>query len=350
MNAFFAIFKKELKAITKESTILIAILIQLFIASFSSALLAGLMSIYDPEARALSARLQLRIGLIGDADNPLVDYLEEYHATISTFSTQEEAETAFQTGQISALFFIPEAAPEGEQSIVHVRLFLPESRTLSMMVLMVLREPLKRYENDLREEIDVHLRYRDLEGAPSTTYEFRYGVILPLLMFFPAFVTGGLVVDSISEEIAKRTLDTLWAAPLSLNTIFSAKIAAALFIAGGQCVLWVALLRFNDVLIQNLGLVLLLATTSAALIAVSAAFIAVYLKDRERSQFIYSLLILLMTSLSYFFDASPIALTTRLSTGDYYAGFGDVAVYIVLLTVLLAAFFSTTKKLIAAAS
>ncbi len=350
MNAFFAIFKKELKAITKESTIVIAILIQLFIASFSSALLAGLMSVYDPEARALSARLQLKIGLIGDASNPLVGYLEDYHARISTYSTPEEADDAFRTGQINALLFIPDAVLVDGESIVHVKLFLPESETLSMMVLMVIKEPLKQYENDLRKETGVQLRYRDLEGEPSTIYEFRYGVILPLLMFFPAFVTGGLVVDSISEEIAKRTLDTLWAAPLSLNTIFSAKIAAALFIAGGQCVLWIALLRFNGIVIQNLGLVLLLAIMSAALIAVSAAFIAVYLKDRERSQFIYSLFILLVTSLSYFFDASPIALTTRLSTGDYYAGFGDVAVYAVLLLLLLGVFFSTTKRLIAAAS
>ena len=60
MNAFFAIFKKELRAVTRESTILIAIMIQLFIASFSSALLAGLLSIYDPEAKELSARLRLQ--------------------------------------------------------------------------------------------------------------------------------------------------------------------------------------------------------------------------------------------------------------------------------------------------
>jgi len=40
-------------------------------------------------------------------------------------------------------------------------------------------------------------------------------------------------------------------------------------------------------------------------------------------------------------------LITRLATGDYYAGFTDVAAYGVLLLALLMMFFSTTNKLIA---
>ena len=345
MHAFFVILKKELKAVIQERTILIAILIQLFIASFSSALLVGLLSIYDPEAKELSARLNIPIGIIGDESSPLVGLLQDYHARITTFSTPEKAESAYRAGQIQTVIYIPEIASQDD--LVHVKLFLPRVELQSTMILMVLREPLKQYENQLREQNGIRVRYQDVEGALSTTYEFRYGVIIPLLMFFPAFVTGSLVVDSTSEEIANHTLDTLWAAPISLNAILGAKIATAVILAGAQSALWIGLLRFNGVPIRNLGLVLLLATVSAALIAVASAFIATYLKDRERSQFIYSIFILLVTSLSYFFDISPIALTTRLATGDYYAGFGDVAAYGLLLLVLLATFFSTSKKLIA---
>jgi hypothetical protein len=106
------------------------------------------------------------------------------------------------------------------------------------------------------------------------------------------------------------------------------------------------LLRFNRVPLQNLSLILLLATFSAGIIAVGSAFISVYFKDRERSQFTYSLFILLSTSVSYFLDISPITLVTRLATGDYYAGLADVALYGALLSVLLVAFFYATDKLI----
>ncbi len=61
-----------------------------------------------------------------------------------------------------------------------------------------------------------------------------------------------------------------------------------------------------------------------------------------------SLFIVLVTSLSYFFNASPLALTSRLATGDYYAGVADLAPYSLLLAALLAALFATAEKLVAA--
>jgi len=342
-HAFFAIFKKELRSVIKERTILIAILIQLFIASFSSALLMGLMSVYDPQAVGLSNMVSVQVGIVGETSGPLVGFLRARNANVIPFATLADAETAFYTQAIDAAIFVPEE----EGPIVNIQLFLPESETRSTVTLMILREPLKQYESYLREQNDIHIRYTDVEGLPATTYEFQYAVIIPLLMFFPAFVTGGMVVDSISEELADRTLETLWSVPLSLSTIFGAKIGSALVLAGGQCFLWAALLRLNGIAIQNLGLVLAMAVISAAIIAVGAASIAAYFKDRERSQFVYALFILLSVSLSYFFDFSPIALITRLATGGNWSSVAGVAVYGLLLLALLTAFLSTTKKLIA---
>jgi ABC-2 type transport system permease protein len=350
MHGFLAILKKELRAVTKERTIMIAITIQLFIASFSSALLVGLMSFYDPAAIGLSDRIRVRMGVIGDTGSPMIRFLEQRNVTVSTFSAPEDADAAFRAGQIDAAVFIPAAQSEENGPVVDVKLFLPQSETHSTVILMVLREPLKQYENYLRERNGVHINYTDTEGSPATAYEFRYAVIIPLLMFFPAFVAGSMVVDSISEEVANHTLDTLWSAPLSLNAIFGAKIAAALALAVVQCVLWSALLCFNDITVQNLGLVLVLAAVTAGVITVGSAFIAVYFKDRERSQFVYSLFILLSAGISYFLDISPITVVTRLSTGDYYTGVADVAIYAILLAVLLTAFLSTAKKLIAVPS
>jgi len=228
-----------------------------------------------------------------------------------------------------------------------MKLFLPDSETRSTLILMILKEPLKQYENYLREGQGVHVRYTDIKGLPSTTYEFRYSVIIPILMFFPAFVAGSMVVDSISEELENHTLETLWSAPLSLNVIFGAKIVAALVLAVVQCALWSMLLRLNRIPIQNLGLVLLLAAVIAAIISVGSALIATYFKDRERSQFVYSLSVPLSAGTTYFFDVSPITLMTRLATGDCYTGIADVVVYGILLLALLAVFFSMAKRLIA---
>jgi hypothetical protein len=83
----------------------------------------------------------------------------------------------------------------------------------------------------------------------------------------------------------------------------------------------------------------------AALNAVGAGLTAAAFRDRERSQFIYSMLILVAVSASYFFDASPVRLLTRLAIGDYYTGPGDVVQYAALLAVMVAVFFGATKRL-----
>jgi ABC-2 type transport system permease protein len=329
VGPFAAIVKKELRSVTREKTIMIAIIIQLVIASFSSAILVGLLSFYDPDSIGVNIRVGIRVGIIGDTRSSLVGFLEDRNIRVTAFPSPLGAESAFNAGQIDAIMFIPESG-----GVVDLKLFLPESETRSAVILMVLKGPMEEYE----------------KGKPSNTYEFRYSVIIPILMFFPAFVAGSMVVDSICEEFENHTLDTLWSAPLSLNVVFGAKITAALVLAMVQCTLWSMLLRLNRSYVLNLGLVLLLAAVVTAIIAVASAFVSVYFKDRERSQFAYSLLIPISLGASHLFHVSPMTLLTRLATGDYYTGVTDVAVYAVLLLALAIAFLSVAEKLIAADS
>jgi ABC-type Na+ efflux pump permease subunit len=342
VGPFATIVKKELRSVTREKTIMIAIIIQLVIASFSSAILVGLLSFYDPDSIGLSFRVRIRVGIVGDARSSLVGFLEDRNIRVTAFPSPHGAESAFEAGQIDAIIFIPESS-----GVVDLKLFLPESETRSAVILMVLKGPMEEYENHLRDRQGVHVRYADMKGKPSSTYEFRYSVIIPILMFFPAFVAGSMVVDSICEEFENHTLDTLWSAPLSLNVVFGAKITAALVLAMAQCTLWSMLLRLNRSYVLNLGLVLLLAAVVTAIIAVGSAFISVYFKDRERSQFAYSLLIPISLGASHLFYVSPMTLLTRLATGDHYTGVAHVAVYAILLAVLAIAFFSVAEKLVA---
>ena len=347
MSAFYAIVKKELRSVARDKTIMIAIFIQLFIASFSSVILIGLLTFYDPESIGLNARITTNVGVIGDASSPLVRFLKDRNLKVTTFSSPQDAESAFQAGAIDVAMSIPEYSGSG---VVDMQLFLPESESLSTMILMILKEPMKRYENYLRERQGIQVRYADIKGLPPTTYEFRYSFLIPILMFFPAFVAGSMVIDSISEELENHTLETLWAAPVSLRLIFGAKIAAALLLAVVQCALWLMLMRFNGFRMQNPGLILLLAAVIAAIIAVGSALISTYFKDRERSQFTYSLFVSLSGGMSYFFDLSPIALMTRFATGDYYTDIADTAMYFVLLLALVATLSLMAKKLIAVKS
>jgi ABC-2 type transport system permease protein len=342
MNAFVALVKKELHAIMREMTILIAIVIQLFIASFPSALLISLLSVYDPETISANTQANLHVGVVtNDFNVPLVSYLQDNHLTVNLFVNLTDANRAFENRVVDVILRVPDDTRE----TMDLQMILPRSETFASFVLLILREPLKRYENFLRQTRGVTVNYTDIPGLPDTTFQFLYAVIIPMLMLFPAFVAGSLVIDSTSEELETHTLETLYSAPLSLNTIFAAKIFAAFVVAIAQCALWLALLRLNRIDIQNIGLVLALAALIAAINITLSAFAATSLRDRERSQFVYSLFIVLSASASYFFDAAPIQTLTRLATGDYYTGIADVAKYAVGLIVLLVVFFRATKKM-----
>ncbi len=97
--------------------------------------------------------------------------------------------------------------------------------------------------------------------------------------------------------------------------------------------------------VQNIGLVLVLATLTAAMNVVVCAGIAMVLRDRERSQFLYALFILVAGTVGYLFDFAPIPLISRLASGAYYAGLLDVAKYGVVLLLLLLVFFRSTRRL-----
>src|SRR5512146_2429031 len=170
MSAFWAVVKKEISAVLRERTIIIAILIQLFIASFSSALLIGMLSLYDADSIGVYKNINVRVGLVTgaskdlSASEPLPSYLSERGLKVLPFATLSEAKTAFYQGKLQALI----SAPAAQNNAVTLRLYLPQSETTSSLLLMILQDPLKRYENYVREQRGIEVRYTDLQGKPPT--------------------------------------------------------------------------------------------------------------------------------------------------------------------------------------
>ena len=342
MREFWVLVKKELKSIRREKTIMFAIVIQFFIASFSSILLVGVMSFYDPESIGENTQLNLKIGVIDEAGSPIVDFVESRrNVRVILFSSIGTAEEAFRSGRVDAVMSIP--PPDG--GVVNMKLVLPESDTESMLILMILDKPLKDAENHLRQLNGIDLHYAHLEGKSHTGYEFLYSVIIPVLMFFPALIAGSITIDTISEELQHKTLDTLWSAPLSLTKIFLSKVFTAGLAAFVQCVLWVLLIMLNSFSMENVPFVLLLATLIAFCVSFGSGIIALSFKDRERSQFVYSVSLVIVASLSYLFSPSPFELITRLSAGGHYVDITNVIAYFLPLVIMGGAFFLASRRL-----
>lgn len=339
---FLALVKKELSSVLRDRTILIAILIQLFIASFSSALLLGMLSLYDPDTILQYNGAGIKIGVVDMADNQLGTFLEDRGLTVIPFASLADAETAFYGREIRAIV----DTPQDTNGITEIKLYLPESDTASSLIRMVVQAPLKQYENYLRAQKGIDVRYADLKGKPATSFEFIYSVLLPMLMFFPAFVAGSMTIDSLTEEVENNTLQTLLSAPLTANGMIGAKIAAAIILAILQCGAWLALLRLNGIAMQNIGWILVLALIVSGITSTAAALGAVLLQDRERSQFIYSLMLLAGVAISILLNVSPITTLSRLAIGDYYTSGWNVAIFAVFLAGLYLLLMKVSRRLV----
>jgi len=338
MSAFFAVVKKELASVLRDRTIIIALLIQLFIASFSSALLLGMLSLYDADTILQFSGARVKVGIVG-VESPLADFLRERGMTVTPFATLEEAQAEFFKNKVNAIFVTP-------QNPAEIQLYLSKNEAARALLRMVLQEPMKRYENFLRSERGIDVRYADLQGKPATSFEFMYSVLLPMLMFFPAFVAGSMSVDSLTEETENNTLQTLLSTPLSPSVMVSAKMTAAVFLAFAQCAAWLGLLSWNGVEIQNPIWILALAVLIAGSASALAMLGAVWLKDRERSQFIYSLALLAVAALGGALNVSPVIALSRLAIGDAFTSGWDVASYLILFAALYALVWKFAPRLV----
>ncbi len=343
MNSFFVLVGRELRSITREKTIILAIVIQLFIASFSSVIVTGLMAFYDPASIGQNAGGAVTFGVVDESGGPLTVILKARQLRVKRMGRIAQAEAAFLSGEVDAVMIVPEKGGE----TTDMQLLLPEQDSKSTVILMILKEPLKEYENFLRNRNGVTMKYSEVKLRPDSSYEFLYALILPILMFFPALLAGSMVIDTVSEELENKTLDTLRTAPVSLSQILGAKVFAAVVTVVLQCVAWMVLLGLNGLQVQNPGLVLLLCCTVGTLIAVGAGLVSLYFKDRERAQFTYSMVLVAMVGVSYLSGSSPLSLIAGLATGSSQTGPLDLAIYAVPLVLLGAAFFRWAERLLA---
>lgn len=339
-HPFFAVVKKELSSVLRDRTIIISVLIQFFIASFSSGLLLGMLSLYDADTIMKVSGNNFPIGVVGSMDSPLAVRMSERGLKVIPFNSLAEAQTAYYNNEVIAFL----STPQNAEGLTEVKVYLPDSDTVSSLIRMVIQESLKQFENDLRKDNGVNIRYTDLKGKPATSFEFVYSVLIPMLMFFPAFVAGSMSIDAITEEVESKTLQTLLSTPLTVGTMVGAKITSAVLLAFLQCAAWLALIQINGTVIQNRAWILLLALVIAGITSTSAALSATFLQDRERSQFIYSLLLLAGVGISTLLNISPITTLSRLAVGDAYTNGWDVMVFALAFAALFGFLLRSSRR------
>lgn len=308
------IARRELAALKSEKTILLAVMIQLFIAAFSSLLVVGLVSMYDPSS---VQGYTTEIAVTGNASDPVLDAIGEVDGVDGrAFASSAAAQEAFDEGRADALLF----AQSSSDGTVQIEAVAPEGSLRSTLVVVQLREVLERLETDLRQAQADRIE-RTVVPVPEKSstnpyFGFTYTVLLPLLMFLPAFMSGSIAVDSISEEVTRGTLELLRVSPATLMDIVDGKLAAATVLGPVQAGLWLILLSLNGTRVTH-GLAILVAVTAFTLLVVAFGIVAsLAYPDRTKAQLIYSFGILIAVGVGSFLPEHPANTIARLAIGS----------------------------------
>ncbi|MFB6299821.1 MAG: ABC transporter permease [Halobacteriales archaeon] len=308
------IARRELGTLGREKTIVLAILIQLFIAAFSSFLVVGLVSMYDPGSVSNDG---ITVGVSGNASADLIAAAgDEGEWRLIEFEDREAAMTAFEQGNVDSVLHT-RAQPAGN---VTVDATIPDETLRSTVLVVQIREILTVYERTKRTEFTNRLQNPPLSvpSAPdvSPTFEFVYTVLLPLLMFLPAFISGSVAADAITEEYDQGTLDLLRVTPLSLTQIVDGKMLAMTLLVPLQTGAWILLLGMNNIPVNN-GLALLTLTTAAgAIVVILGSGLALAFRSRRQVQFLYSIGVLVLFGGSYLLPESPANTVAKLAIGS----------------------------------
>ena len=290
---------REISALSREKTIVLALIIQLFIAAFSSFLVVGLTSLYDPG----SAQGEIEVAVSGDQQGKLLDAADESASVSATvYDSRAGALAAFENREVNAVVTArSERTDQGSRIAIDAA--VPAESFETTLIVVTLRELLSELERTERGERADFLEFTPVErpaqppdsGDDFTQYfTFTYTILIPLLLFLPPFISGSVVVDSVTEEIEQGTLALLRVAPVSLTDIVDGKAFAMILLAPLQAGLWIALLQFNDISISYVPALLLFVLAVATITTAIGLFLGLITGKRQQAQLLYSMIVLLL--------------------------------------------------------
>jgi ABC-type Na+ efflux pump permease subunit len=319
--------RRDLASLRSEKTIVLALLIQLFVAAFSSFLVVGLTSLYDPGSVQGGG---IDVGVSGEAREDLVAAADEVDSiTTSTYTDPGVARSQFRSGRLDAVLVgeytdTDTDTDTGDGSRLAVTATVPDSNVQTTLVVVQIRSVATQLERGERADRVEHLQFRPLdlpaEVDASPYFGFSYTVLVPLLLFLPPFISGSVAVDTLAEEFERGTLELLRVAPVSLTHIVDAKAAAMALLAPAQAGAWLLLLGINGITVGSPLALLAMVTAVATVLVVLGLGLGLVTRDRRKAQLLYSVFVLLVFGAAALLPEHPAATVARLAIGSATPG------------------------------
>jgi len=332
--------RRDVASLSREKTIVLALLIQLFVAAFSSFLVVGLTSLYSPGSVSAG---EVVVGVSGEYTDEIQRAAAEQESLrLVVYSDEAAVREAYRDGNLHAAVVTDDSGGRIAAEVIAPKESI--QTTLIVDKIRTLLEAVERQERVARAD-NLDRSTIPLPGTveASPYFGFTYTVLIPLLLFLPPFISGSVAVDALTEEIERGTLELLRVAPVSLVDIVDGKAVGMVLIAPLQAGLWLLLLGLNGIEVANVAELLGLVTAFATLVVVLGLVLGLVTGRRRQAQLLYSVLVLFAFGTLVFLPEHPATTVAKLAvdsatTGSYphLAGYGVAAVVGVALARRLA--------------
>jgi len=329
--------KREGRMLLTEKTLVIAVLIQLFVASFSAFMSVGFAVMFSPEAISPHVSEFLKVGVVGggsETSDDLVDLMRD-HIRVKRYGTLWDAQKALQEGSVDGVINILDA-PDDPVRPVRLDVFLPSGNFKSTLVSVQIKKALELFQEKLRRDRGVSVLEVDLPGDikdVSKFFEFKYTVLVPLLILLPAFLSGGMIIDMITEEYELGTLDMLKASPLKFSDVIYGKMLVMVLIAPMQAAVWIMLLELNRIPVYHPVEILLFLALVTLILVQAGSLLSLYFKQRSAVHLVFSVVFVVLVLLSGLLPVPPLNLVALLAAGSG-VGIMDYVWYVGIAVVL----------------
>ncbi len=298
-----AIARKELRDILREKTLVVAFVVQLFIAGFSALLLTGLLALSNAEGGIDPSE---PIAYVGDGG--AVRFMDGLW--VQQLSA-DEAWNRFDDGRVAAIVF------EESGDVQTITVVFANGELQTSLIVAALQDAFTEYEDELRASRSDRL---DVQLAPvppparDAAYEFVYGSLVPLLVLTPVVLAGAIAGDSLAQERRNGTLLVLRSTATPLWVAVGSKLAVPVALVPFQVGLWCLLLAANGFPVAWPAL-LLMATALAAILAGLGLLLTVMVQDEAVGQAAYAVAVLVVGGSMMLLPRDPLNMMALFAAG-----------------------------------
>ncbi len=291
MKTLFLI-KHELSGILSNKKFMAGFVLQLLllmaiVPTFSSFLATGDIKTATPTMKGF-----VPIGIVDNSPGNTV--------LLETLQNNEKLEIKYfdtypsenlQRGEISSVLTIPEDYDERSDNQLTVSLVIDRANLKRESVFDAISKSVGDASSKLRRIRELTLQATVIEpirlkkellnpvmieNEGGRFSSFFLGYLIPLVLFFPIFTSGNLIVDMIVGEKERKTFESLLTSPIDAKDIALGKFGAIFIFISIQTILWLALLRLQKIPIVNLGSVVVVLLSVNAAVIITAVVLSIY--------------------------------------------------------------------------